>query len=186
MEDRERLGRGVVAGVVAERAFLPDLVLVDVALEHDLGVRGNLDADGHSLDELDRLAAEEAGHHELVDVLRQRRAGRVRGDRVEAERDGDLDAAVGRERVGAAVLVDLPVHEGRAPVDDLHPVHADVAAAGLRVVRDDGRERDERRRVAGPAALDRELRQVDVVAREDDLLAHALASRSSGASRRPT
>ena len=77
--------------------------------------------------------------------------------------------------VGAPVLVDLPVHERRALVDDLHAVHADVAAAGVRVVRDDGRERDERRRVARPAALDRELRQVDVVAREHDLLARALA-----------
>ena len=63
--------------------------------------------------------------------------------------------AVGREVVGAAVLVDLPVHEGRAAVDLLHPVHADVAAAVARVVRDHRGERDERRRVAGPAALDR-------------------------------
>ena len=61
--------------------------------------------------------------------------------------------------VGAAVLVDLPVHERRVPVDDLHPVHADVAAAGLRVVRDHGRQRDERRRVARPAALDRQQRR---------------------------
>ena len=67
-----------------------------------------------ALDELDRLAAQEAGEHELVDVLRQRRARGVRGDRVEPERDGDRDPAVGREVVGAAVLVDLPVHERRA------------------------------------------------------------------------
>ena len=58
---------------------------------------------------------------------------------------------------------------------DLHPVHADVAAAGLRVVRDDGRERDERRRVARPAALDRQEAEVDVVAAQHDLLARALA-----------
>ena len=36
------------------------------------------------------------------------------GDRVEPERDGDLDPPVGREVVGAPVLVDLPVHRGRA------------------------------------------------------------------------
>src|SRR5439155_15097034 len=94
-EDRERLGGRVVAGVVAERPLLADLFLLDVALEHDLRARGNLDPDGYALHELDRLAAEEAGHHQLVDVLGQRRAGRVRGDRIEAERHRDLDAAVG-------------------------------------------------------------------------------------------
>src|SRR5581483_11144906 len=177
VEDRERLGGRVVAGVVAERALLADLVLRDVALEHDLGARRHLDPDRDALDELDRLAAQEARHHELVDVLRERRARGVRGDRVEPERDGDLDPPVGREVVGTAVLVDLPVHERRVPVDDLHPVHADVAAAGLRVVGDHGRERDERRGVARPAALDREETEIDLVAAEDDLLADALADR---------
>ena len=38
------------------------------------------------------LAAQEAGEHQLVDVLGQRRARGVRGDRVEPERDRDLDA----------------------------------------------------------------------------------------------
>ncbi len=36
MEDGERLGRRVVAGVVAERPFLGKLAALDVALEHDL------------------------------------------------------------------------------------------------------------------------------------------------------
>src|SRR5439155_27381834 len=58
-----------------------------------------------------------------------------------------------------------------------HPVHAEVAAAGLRVVGDHGWERDERRRVAGPAALDRQEAEVDIVAAQHDLLARALADR---------
>src|SRR3954469_8013177 len=177
VEDRERLGGGVVAGVVAERPLLADLVLLDVALEHDLGAGGHLDADADALDELDRVATQEARHHQLVDVLREGRARRVRRDRIEAKRYGDLDTAVGREVVGASVLVDLPVHEGRVPVDELHPVHADVAAAGLRIVGDHGRECDERRRVARPAALDREEPEIDVVAAQHDLLARALADR---------
>src|SRR3954453_17542701 len=110
VEDRERLGGGVVAGVVAERPLLADLVLLDVALEHDLGAGGHLDADADALDELDRVATQEARHHQLVDVLREGRARRVRRDRIEAKRDADLDTAVGREVVGAAVLVYLPVH----------------------------------------------------------------------------
>ena len=131
-EDRELLGRGVEARVVAERPFDPDVVPVDPALEHDLGVRRHLEVDGLALDELHRRALEEAGHHQLADVLGQRRARRVGGDGIEPERDGDRDPPVRRRaQVGAAVLVDLPVHERRAPVDLLHPVHADVADAGL-------------------------------------------------------
>ena len=96
--------------MIAERAFHDELVLVDVPLEDDLGVSGHLEVDCLRAHELDRLTAQEAGEHELVDVPRQRRGGGVCGDGVEAERDGDLDPALGREVVGTTVLVDLPVH----------------------------------------------------------------------------
>ena len=69
------------------------------------------------------------------------------------------------------------MHEGRAPVDLLHPVHADVASAGSGVVRDHRGQGDERRRVVRPAGLDRERVQVNVVAGEHDLLAGAAAHR---------
>ena len=142
--------------MVSEGPFLGELVLPDIALEHDLRVRGNVEADGLRAHELDRLTAEEAGEHELVDVLRQRCAGGVRRHGIGAERDGDLDLAVGREVVGASVLVDLPVHRGRARTEFLHPVHADVTRAGVRVVCDHGGERDERGGIVRPARLDRE------------------------------
>ena len=104
-----------------------DVVLRDGALEHDLGVRRHLEVDRLALHELDLVAAQEAGHHQLVDVMRERRRRRVRGHRVEAERDGDRDLAVlRREQIGAAVLVHLPVHVRGAAVDDLHAVHAYV------------------------------------------------------------
>ncbi len=127
------------------------------------------------LHDLDRLAAQEAGEHQLVDVLRQRRARAVGRDRVEPERDRDLHPAVAREVVGAAVLVQLPVHRGRARAEHLHPVHADVAPAGARVAGDHRRQRDERRRVAGPAGLHRQPLEVDLVAAQHDLLAGAAA-----------
>ena len=47
-------------------------------------------------------------------------------------------------------------------------------------LRDHGRQRDERRRVAGPAALDRQPVEVDVVAGEHDLLARRLSRPSFG------
>jgi hypothetical protein len=164
--------------VVAEGAFQPErLVLVDVALEHDLGVRRDFEIVRLALDELDRLGAEEAREHELVDVLRQRRARGVRRDRVEPERDRDGDAPVRRKPVGAAVLVDLPVHVRGVAVDLLHPVHADVAHAGARVLGDHRGQRHERRGVQRPAALDRQPVEVDVIAGQDDLLTRARADR---------
>ena len=48
---------------------------------------------------------------------------------IEPERDGDLHPALAEEVVGAAVLVELPVHRRRARAEHLHAVHADVALA---------------------------------------------------------
>ena len=156
-EDRELLGRRVVARVVAERALCAHVVARNVPFEDDLGVRRYLEVDRLAAHELDRLAPQEPGEHELVDVVRERCARRVRRHRVEPDRDRHRDPPVlGGEQIRPPVLVHLPVHEGRPTVDHLHPVHADVADTRLRVLRDDGRKRDERRRVARPAALDRE------------------------------
>ena len=73
-EDRELLGVRVVARVVAERPLDADVVLRDGALEDDLGVRRHLEVDRLALHELDLVATQEAGHHQLVDVVRERRA----------------------------------------------------------------------------------------------------------------
>ena len=167
------LGRRVVARVVAERALGGEVVLVDIALEDDLGVRRYLEIDGDTLDQLDRLAAEEAGNHQFVDVLRERRARRVRGHRVEPECDRNLHPALREQIVGATVLVDLPVHGGRAGAEHLHAIHPDVALAGAWIARDHGRQRDERPGIAGPARLHGQPAQIDLVALEHDLLARA-------------
>ena len=108
-------------------------------------------------------------------MLRQRRARGVGGDRVEPERDGDLELAVREEVVRAPVLVNLPVHRGGAAVEHLQPVNADVARAVARVLRDHRGERDERRRVSRPAGLDREPAEIDLVTGEHDLLHRAAA-----------
>ena len=62
------------------------------------------------------------------------------------------------------------MHRGRGAIEHLHSVHADVTRAGARVLGDHGRERDERRRVARPAGLNRQRAEIDVVAGDDDLL----------------
>ena len=71
MEDRILVGHGVEAGVVAEGAFGAQFAQLDVAFEHDLGVGRNFQIDGFALDDLDRLAAQEAGDHELLDLRRR-------------------------------------------------------------------------------------------------------------------
>ena len=174
-EDRELLGVRVVAGVVAERAFDADVVTRDRPLEDDLGVRRDFQVHGLAADELHRLAAQEAGEHELVDVVWERRARGVRRHGIEPDRDGYRDPPVlGREEIGPPVLVHLPVHVGGACIDHLHPVHAEVADARLRVLRDDRGKRDEGGRILRPAALDRKPAEVHIVALEHDLLARSL------------
>ncbi len=61
----------------------------------------------------------------------------------------------------------------RASIKLLHPVAADVAHACLGVARDDLRERDEGATVVWPAGEDGERVEVDLIAREDDVLTRA-------------
>ena len=56
-----------------------------------------------------------------------------------------------------ADLVHLPVHPGRAPVVNLHPVHPDIPLAGVGVLRVDSRQRDEPAAVLRPAFQDRQI-----------------------------
>ncbi len=174
MEHGEVLGGRVVARVVPEGSLAPELALLDVPLEDDLCVRRHLEIDGLRPHELDRLVPEKPGQHELVDVLRQRSARRVGRDRIESERDGDLETLAHTAPVGSTVLVDLPVHEGRARVDLLHPVHPDIACAVSRVLRDHRRQRDERCGITRPAVLDRKEIEVRL---EDELLGRPASHR---------
>ena len=61
-------------------------------------------------------------------------------------------------------LVTLPVHAGRPSVKHLHAVCADVPYAGLRIFRDDERERDVSPAVVGPAPQDGQFIQRAVTA----------------------
>ena len=105
VQHRERLDRGVEAGVVAERALGRPLPRLQVALEDDLRLRRDLQRHGQAVDHLDPLAAQEAGEQVFVDVAGQRGAGRVADHRVAADRDGHrqpLAAALGDRVVRGA------------------------------------------------------------------------------------
>ena len=49
------------------------------------------------------------------------------------------------------------MHAGGLPVEDLHAVHAAIAFAGGRVIREDQREGDEAPAIVGPAVQNRKL-----------------------------
>ena len=104
----------VVAGVVAERPLDADVVLRDSALEHDLRVAGT------SRSTVLHITSSTASPRRKPATISSsmwagRAPRRVRGHRVEPQRDGNRDLAVlGRQQVGATVLVHLPVHERRA------------------------------------------------------------------------
>ena len=90
------------------------------------------------------------------------RAGRggQRGDRrhekrrVGPQRYGDLQGASELLRLAVvkpSPLLNLPVHAGALPVEDLHPVHPHVPLPVSRIVRDDLGESEKAPSVAGPA-----------------------------------
>ena len=64
----------VKSGVVAKRPFHHQVLGgVDVTLDHELGVGGNLQLAGHRLRQVHRGVSQKPGKQELVDRWRQRR-----------------------------------------------------------------------------------------------------------------
>ena len=73
-----------------------------------------------------------------------------------------------------------PAHQRGVPAGHLHSVDAEIEAVGAfgfrrRAARDDQGPGDQRRRLAGPAGLDRQAAEVDGVALQHDLLARRCA-----------
>jgi hypothetical protein len=122
-----------------------------------------------ALAELGLGAAQQAGEGVLRQRVRHRRDGAEGGRRVGAEGDGDRVALAGMLQLPVAVVqgaaaVREPAHDQLVAADHLHAVDAEVLPRLLRPARDDQGPGDQRAGVAGPAGLDRQLAQVDVVA----------------------
>ena len=71
------------------------------------------------------------------------------------------------------VLLALPVHSCGLSVVDLHPVHADIAFACLRIAGDDAGQRDEAASVERPALQHWKIEHAEVFA-QDYLLARRI------------
>ncbi len=159
MEDRELLGFGVVAKVIAERSLGAPLPRRHIALENELGVGGDHQRYVTPPREPGRGAADQADKGQLVHVLRERHDGGQHQQRVATQhhRRGKIPAqALRLPVVGAAALHRLPVHAGGTGIVDLEPVEPVVPLGGTRVLRQGGPEGDERPAVPGPAGDGRE------------------------------
>ena len=88
----------------------------------------------------------------------------VRQHGIRADGHGDLDLLAARRlrvaEIVRAVLVDVPMHSRHLLVVFLQAVHADVALASRRILREDERQRDERPAILRPAREDWQLVEI--------------------------
>ena len=137
--------------------------------------------------DLGAAAAQQAGELVLRQGVGHRGDGAEDRGRVGAQRHDDRERPA---RVGAGEIAEVeratavrqPAHDHLAAADHLLPVDTQVLARArrrhrLRSTRDRQAPGDQRARIVGPAGLDRQARQVDVVAFEHDLLARRAAHR---------
>ena len=178
-EDREGLLFVVVARMVAERPLEGRVAGGDMALEDDLGVGRHLQVVADAVDEFALAAAQQPGEGVFGQGVGDRRDGREQRRRVAAEDDTDRKrlARMGLlpvAEVERAAAMREPAHDEPVAADELLAVDAEVLAFLVRATRDDEGPRDERGRVAGPAGLDRQPLEIDVVGLDDDVLAGGL------------
>ena len=153
----------VEAGVIAERAFAAQLAQFHVAFEHDLGIGRHFQIAGLALHHLDGAAAQEAGDHHLVEVRRQRQNRRDTwwpDRRRSPPRRPCASLAPGAHAGGSAPRPACASASAcrwcarRRPACDT----AAVALAGVGILREHHRQRDEAAAVLRPAVQDRDSR----------------------------
>jgi hypothetical protein len=152
----------VEPGVIAKRPLGPQLPGLDVALKHKINIRRHFQIHGLAPDELHGFFPEKAREQDLIQTVRQRRRGGERVGGVAPEGHGHrhpLAAFVVPFAVAGRHLVHLPVHAGGLTVVHLHPVHAQVAFAGVGVAGVNAGERDEAAAVLGPALQNGQIEQ---------------------------
>ena len=167
--------------MVAERTFERFFAGVEVALERDLGRRGDEQLGAHALDDLGAPTAQQTREGVLRQCVRNR--GHRGEDRrgVGAEADGDrepLAGMLGTERlvIGGAAAVREPAHDDLVAADDLLAIDAQVLPVVERPARRREPPGDQRRDVVGPAGLNRPVGEIDGRAFDDDLLARRSAN----------
>src|SRR6202050_1772440 len=174
VEDGKLAFEGVKAGLVAEGAFGAHLADFDIAFEDDFGVGGDFEVNCFAGDQVNRVFAQEAGEHELVQIGRNGENACERGGGVGADGYSYFESAFGIFRAAAAVMIgavflSLPVHASGTGVVNLHAVAADVAFTVFRILGDDHGPGDVATAVLRPAFEDRESVERGVVGEHSSL-----------------
>ena len=166
----------VILRELAERAFGRAAVRQDAAFEHDFRLGRHAHVVGEAFDHVERLAVQRAGDREFVDIERRDRLGGERGQRVDADGDGDLErlACALRFAVEGERVAGQQQNAEFVRRVDLAAMDGDVLRAGLRISRDQQAGADIGAAVELVVGRDRQLRD------EIDALMHHLLRRRSG------
>lgn len=163
--------------MVAKRPLAAHLIRTDIALENDLRCGWHLDVDRLALDHLNGFMAQEAA--KTISSM-SRGSGAVAAYVTTGSVPMATAARCARRpvlhvtEILCAVLVDVPVHARRLAVILLQPVHADIALARLRILREDERQRDERAAIIRPALEDGDIVKARVLCLDDFLARRVL------------
>ena len=170
-EDRTFAAARHVAGELAERAFGLSVIHQHFALDDDLGMGGHFQVDGLAFDHLDRLAADTTGDSQFIGTVSRRRHQVLHRIAADKDRRGHMLAArlVFRMVDRAAPVGCTEQDAGRVLAFDLAAADADIAAPGIGVL-----GHPERRQIGARVFLrrpdgHRQLVQVDIITRDNDL-----------------
>ena len=177
---REVVLRVVVAGVVAERAFQRGVVGRDEALQQDLAAGRRIQPGGRAVPHPGALSAQQAGEFVFGERVRHRRHRGERGRGIGTDGDQQWERLV-RVRglpvgeVQRAPAVRQPANDDAVAANHLLPVDRHVLALLAGAAGDHQAKGDQLRCILRPAALDRQPRQVDVIALQHLVLEGGLA-----------
>ena len=150
--------------MIAERPLGMAHVRGDLADQRELRI-GDQRMRRRALDQRQPPPRDQRRQQQFRHVLGQRRDRRQDQRRRPAEEDRDrqrLAPLLGQLVVEAAALADLPVHARLRRAVHVHPVHPEVVAVPVRMLRVDERQRHERPAVLGPELQRRQLVEADV------------------------
>ena len=165
--------------MVAIGAFVAVFVQHDMAFQDDLRLGRHLQRHGLAVDQLNLLAAQQAGELIFRQRVRDRCDRRQDGPRIRADDGGGgqgfrpflLPAGV----VLCPAAMFQPAHQGRVAAGHLHAVDAQIervglVASGIGPLCHHQRPGDQRCGLARPASLNRQARQIDIVTLQNDLV----------------
>ena len=164
--------------MVPEGALRAHFIQIDVALQHNLGIRRHFQVVGLAGHHLHRLAPQEAREHHFVEVRWNRQHSRQCRRRIGANHHAYWNSAFGILRLRSpkmlrSVFLRLPVHSRRPLVVNLHPVHPDISFPGLWIPCKHQRKCDEASAILRPAFENGEGQEVHVTSHLNDFLASA-------------